>query len=144
MNLVRSLLVVGAVVSGLASCGAPERCSPVNTGGAFCVPDSGFAPANTALTLQIIDQCSGGCGRTSLACSVSRDAGTVTLAITGEVCQPPPNVACTAACALTRLPCEVPALAEGDYTVVAPNQAPQSLKVGADAGTVAACSAPIF
>jgi hypothetical protein len=113
-----------------AACGTPGSiCSEKSFGGPFCIPDSGIAAAGQKLKFEAVDQCNGGCGTGTLSCVVTRDGGTLTLAIAGQVCQPPPNVVCSAACALVKRPCELPALDEGDYTLVSENQTSQTLKV---------------
>ena len=146
MNRIILAAVSLVVVMG---CGAGGGvCSAVTSGGAFCIPDAGLAPAGQKLTFEIIDQCLGGCGTSSLACEVKRDGGTITLSVAGQVCTPAGNVACKAACALTPRKCEIPALEEGDYTIVSSNQGSQVLKVrdagiGSDAG-VDGCTAKPF
>ena len=131
--------VLGILVCVAAGCGTGEKCAPRSSGGQFCVPDAGQAPAGASLKLEIIDPCIAGCSRATLSCAVSRDAGTIALSIAGEVCEPPPGTSCTLACALTRLPCDVGVLPAGDYTVVSPDQSSRALHVG-DAGT-ATCTA---
>lgn len=137
----RTLIIVSLMA--LAGCGAAGgKCEERTLGGPFCVPDAGVAPAGQKLSLEIVDQCTGSCGSAELSCRATRDGGTIALEIHGQVCEPPPGVACTLACALTRLKCEVPALEAGDYTVISPSQTSQALQVR-DAG-VASCVAPLF
>ncbi len=137
-------LLLSAVFAAVAiGCGAPiDKCSQKTFGGPFCVPDSGIAAPGRTLTFQVIDVCNGGCGKSSLACVVARDAGTITVTVAGEVCEPPAGVACSLACALRPLSCTLPPLEEGDYTVVSPNQASQAFHVR-DGGS-AECTASTF
>jgi hypothetical protein len=138
--VMRTILVA---VLMLCACGVlPTPCHDVDEGGAFCVPDSGVAPAGQTLKLQVIDQCIGGCGKATLDCTVTVDGGTISLDITGSVCDPAPGTECALLCALKPMECDVPALAPGDYTVTAPGQSAKTLHVEADAG-VASCS-PTF
>jgi hypothetical protein len=119
----------------LCACGSlPGQCHEVDVGGRFCVPDGGAAPAGQTLKLQMIDTCTGGCGKATLDCTASVDGGTISLDITGSVCDPAPGTACPNLCQLTPMECSVPALAAGDYTVIAPGQASQTLHVAAGAG----------
>lgn len=124
------------------ACGSSGQCDQKSFGGPFCVPDAGVAPAGVKLTLEIVDVCRAGCGSSNLSCTVSRDGGSIALGLAGEVCEPPPNVACTLACALTKHKCELPALEAGDYVVTSPDQSTQTLHVG-DAG-VTGCAASAF
>lgn len=136
------MVAVGMAVS-MAACGAvTEKCSEKKVGAPFCVPDAGVVPAGQAFKLDLLNQCLGSCGGATLACEVSRDAGTVTLTLAGTVCEPPAGYACAAACAITHHECSVPALPEGDYTVVSADQPSRALQVRGDAGTAANCTVP--
>jgi hypothetical protein len=122
----------------VVACGpGTGRCEKATRGGSFCVPDAGVAPAGQALTLEIAD--CGGCGTSSLSCTVARDGGSIVLTLEGQQCEPPPGTACLAVCRIDRYSCAVPALPEGDYTVSAPNSGSQTLQVR-DAGA-ASCVA---
>ena len=137
----RIALAVLAVIA--VGCGpAGNVCAQKTFGGPFCIPDGGVAAAGQKLSFEAVDQCVAGCGTATLTCVVTRDAGTLTIAIAGQVCEAAPNVACAAACALTKKKCELPALEEGDYTIVSANQASQTLKVRD--GGVGSCAATSF
>jgi len=126
------------------ACGAPQgQCHDVDVGGRFCVPDAGVAPAGRALTFQVIDPCTLGCGKGTISCAVTRDGGTLSLELTGNVCEPPPGTACNLDCALTPTNCTLPPLEPGDYVVTSPSQPAQTLHVEADAG-VDSCTATFF
>lgn len=130
-------------VSGCGGLPAPgTKCTPTGqTSGAFCVPDGG-APAGQALKLEIIDQCQGGCGaELKLTCTATRDGGIITLALGGDVCRPLTPQTCPAVCKLTAFPCDVPALPEGDYTVVSGSEPSKLLQVR-DAGTTGCTASP--
>jgi hypothetical protein len=137
----KTLMLMGVLLLGCGT--APEKCHDVDVGGRFCVPDAGVAPAGRTLSFQVIDQCTGGCGHATIGCTVTRDAGTIALDITGQVCDPPPGTECALLCALTPMTCTLPALEPGDYTVTSPSQSPQTLHVEADAG-VDSCTATFF
>ena len=136
-------LILSAVLVVTAGCGGLiPKCDTKQFGGAFCIPDSGVAAAGQSLTFEVIDQCNGGCGKSTLACEVKRDAGTITLAVSGQVCEAAEGIACKAACALTPHSCVIPALEEGDYTVISPGHAAQALQVR-DGGS-GTCKATAF
>ena len=137
----RFALAVLAV--SLVGCGAPtDRCAAQTFGSPVCIPDGGIAAAGQKLKFEAVDRCNGGCLGATLDCVVRRDAGTLTVALEGQVCTPPQDMLCAAACAITRKSCELPALEEGDYTIVSPDQPAQTLKVR-DGGS-GSCSAVLF
>lgn len=141
----RALLWVSAAVV-LFACGPipgiDTKCTPTQqNGGPFCVPDAG-APAGQALKLEIWDICQGGCGaELKLKCTVTRDAGTLTLSLTGDVCRPTAPMACPAVCKSESFLCDVPPLPEGDYTVFSPSQTSKVLQVR-DAGATTCDALP--
>ena len=132
-----------AVAVFLGACGtSPDVCVEQKKGGAFCIPDGGSAPAGQKLSLEVLDSCQSACSSYTLSCVVTRDAGTVTLALAGKQCTPVAGGACPAICKISHFACEVPALEPGDYTVLSPDQPSQPLRV-ADGG-VGNCTASPF
>ncbi|MEW5849804.1 MAG: hypothetical protein AB2A00_13380 [Myxococcota bacterium] len=92
----------------------PGQCRTTDAPAKHCAPPT--ALAGTALTLQVQHGCLG-CGVSEFACAAKVDGNRVDLHATQEECGQAPGTACPAICEIRNAPCNVPALAEGDYVV---------------------------
>jgi hypothetical protein len=123
----------GPVILLCVACGTPPggnlMCMARESGGEFCVPDSGRA-ANIDVKLQLKDGCTSTCDRGAVVCTVRVDGGTVTLSLTGTACYDP-MTSCPAVCGTQTYDCPLPAMPDGTYTVSSSGQSSQQLTFGA-------------
>jgi hypothetical protein len=135
-----TLASLAAVLLVLAGCSGTQ-CESKVLGTHFCVPDSGYVQVGQTLSFEVVDTCGAGCGSTLGGCQVTRDGGSIVIGVSANICPPPPNVACTLACAITRFNCTIPALGPGTYSIstpgaVSPTRVIEAIDGGGDSSCV--------
>ncbi|HEY2030197.1 MAG TPA: hypothetical protein VGH20_13415 [Myxococcales bacterium] len=95
--------------------------------GAICVP-SPLAPGITS-TIQLRELCGRGCSDLPSCTAIFRNAQVI-LDVNQTTCNSQLTAACLQlGCQTRSIPCALPALAEGDYTLLVPGGATQILRV---------------
>jgi hypothetical protein len=124
-----ALPLAAALATALCACTDTGDICDSGTGaiGQICVPDP-VAPSITT-TIQMRELCGRGCSDLPSCTAVFRNAQVV-LDVEQTVCNSQLTAACLSLGCLTRLvPCSLPSLPEGDYTLVVPGGPDQLLHV---------------
>ncbi|MCB9645720.1 MAG: hypothetical protein H6730_03850 [Deltaproteobacteria bacterium] len=132
-----SILALCALAAGCHSAAdCVDAATPV---GALCAPAD--APPDTPITLEAMEEC-GGCTGSISACEITATStGVLTLRGLGVFCELPRNTACAAVCSQSRVTCQTPPLAEGDYVVRAAGSSSVSVTLRVrQGGTATACT----
>lgn len=127
MRIVLLPLLLAAAVCAACSDNTDVCNSGPSDVGAVCVP-SPLAPGITS-TVQLRELCGRGCSDLPSCTAIFRNAQVI-LDVTQTTCNSQLVSACLSLGCQTRLiPCSLPALAEGDYTLLVPGGATQILHV---------------
>ena len=139
------ILVSMMLAVALLACGDKTECTDATTApDAICVPD--LAVADVALTIEAQAGCTT-CGETVSGCQVNRVGDKLEVALVGQTCTLPKNVACAAVCGIETVSCALPALPEGDYVIegLRPGTSTTTLTLKVrSAGTSTTCKVPAF
>lgn len=104
------------------------------------------AKADTALTIQLREQCGSECnGAVGLpVCNVTVAGTDITLSLDQKVCSPQTDQACATICRINAFDCKLPALAKGSYQVHfnVNNEKVQTSLFVSESGTQTSCALP--
>lgn len=136
MRPVATLLLVAALAFG---CGDGTTCKSIAADvGEICLPDT-LAPGSEAV-IEVRELCGPGCAQAP-GCGAQLSNGQLVLDVHEDVCTGGFGPGCTLNPCQTRIVrCRLPALVEGDYTVVAPGSPGRIVHVRA--GGLSSCSLP--
>jgi hypothetical protein len=140
MRLAAALVFALALALPATGCGDGTTCNTVAADvGEICLPDS-IAPGNESV-IEVRELCGPGCAQQP-GCDAQLENGQLILDVHEDVCSGGFGATCQFnPCQRRIVRCRLPALAEGDYAVVAPGSPAQILHVRT--GGQGSCSLPV-